>query len=371
MRQHTQDSYAGLGMSKFPEDLRTYEHLLWLQRPDTVIEIGVQFGASALWFRDRLRTLRAYGHVDRSHVIGIDVDASPARTGLARTDPDWASEITLIEADVRDPALPARVRALLPPDARCMVIEDSAHLYDTTRAALEGFSGFVPENGFFVVEDGCIDIDELRLDPRVAARRPSGPRGLAAHTRRRGVRGAARSGAVRRLLPPSGLPPASERRRPAEPRSRRLSAPLVLPDRLVSELEVVPAADEEAERAASVAVLAWRRREATPQELERGLALLVERPGVERRADVPRGDARDQQALLDAVRPPAVERPAILGEAPRVAGVVDGPLIAQRRERLVDQPRLDLAAFEVAADLQLGALAPGERPVGQVEDVAE
>ena len=42
MRQHTQDSYAGLGMSKFPEDLRTYEHLLWLRRPDTVIEIGVQ-----------------------------------------------------------------------------------------------------------------------------------------------------------------------------------------------------------------------------------------------------------------------------------------------------------------------------------------
>ena len=165
MRQHTQDSYAGLGMSKFPEDLRTYEHLLWLQRPDTVIEIGVQFGASALWFRDRLRTLRAYGHVDRSHVIGIDVDASPARTGLARTDPDWASEITLIEADVRDPALPARVRALLPPDARCMVIEDSAHVYDTTRAAREGFRGFAPENGFFVVQDGCIDIDELRLDP--------------------------------------------------------------------------------------------------------------------------------------------------------------------------------------------------------------
>src|SRR3954471_9382448 len=53
--QHTRDSYAGVPMSKFPEDLRAYEHLLWLTRPSTVLELGVQFGGSSLWFRDRLR----------------------------------------------------------------------------------------------------------------------------------------------------------------------------------------------------------------------------------------------------------------------------------------------------------------------------
>src|SRR4051812_50126039 len=42
--QHTHDSYAGIPMSKFPEDLRAYEHLLWLDRPDTVIELGVHYG---------------------------------------------------------------------------------------------------------------------------------------------------------------------------------------------------------------------------------------------------------------------------------------------------------------------------------------
>lgn len=62
-RQHTQDSYAGVRLSKFPEDLRVYEHLLWLDAPDAVIEIGTQFGASALWLRDRLRALRAYGRI--------------------------------------------------------------------------------------------------------------------------------------------------------------------------------------------------------------------------------------------------------------------------------------------------------------------
>ncbi len=37
-------------------------------------------------------------------------------------------------------------------------------MYDTTRAALEGFARFVPPGGFFVVEDGCVDDEELRFD---------------------------------------------------------------------------------------------------------------------------------------------------------------------------------------------------------------
>src|SRR3954453_21478901 len=49
--QHTRDSYAGVPMSKFPEDLRAYEHLLWLDRPDTVIELGVHYGGGGGWVR--------------------------------------------------------------------------------------------------------------------------------------------------------------------------------------------------------------------------------------------------------------------------------------------------------------------------------
>ena len=45
---HTADSYAGIPLSKFPEDLRVYEHLLWELRPDVVIEIGTHHGGSAL-----------------------------------------------------------------------------------------------------------------------------------------------------------------------------------------------------------------------------------------------------------------------------------------------------------------------------------
>jgi cephalosporin hydroxylase len=100
--QHTTDSYAGVGLSKFPEDLRTYEHLLWLQRTDTVIEIGTQAGGSALWFRDRLRTLASYKRITQGpRVISIDLDQTRAREKLQRADPGYASQIVLVEGDVR------------------------------------------------------------------------------------------------------------------------------------------------------------------------------------------------------------------------------------------------------------------------------
>jgi cephalosporin hydroxylase len=162
--QHTWDSYAGLRISKFPEDLRVYEHLLWASRANVVVELGTQFGGSALWFRDRLQTLEHYGRVRQTRVISIDVSVSAAREALSAADPGYVETITLIEADVEDPALPDQVARRLPPEARCLVVEDSAHVYDTTWAALTGFARFVPAGGYFVVEDGCVDIDEMRLE---------------------------------------------------------------------------------------------------------------------------------------------------------------------------------------------------------------
>ena len=162
VRQHTADTYAGVPLSKFPEDLRVYEHLLWADRADTVIEIGTQAGGSAMWFRDRLETMRRYGRIERApRVISVDLTQESARGYVGGAD----EGITLLERDVRDPETADAVAELVAPGARCFVIEDSAHEYDETLAALRGFARFVPPGGYFVVEDGCVDIEELRADP--------------------------------------------------------------------------------------------------------------------------------------------------------------------------------------------------------------
>ena len=161
--QHTRDSYAGLFMSKFPEDLRVYEHLIWESKPNVVVEIGTQHGGSALWFRDRLLTVASYFPSAPVRVISIDLDLAAARRNIESVDSDYAGSITLIEGDIADPRLPEEVERCLPPSSSCLVVEDSAHTYETTLAALRGFSRFVEIGGFFVVEDGCVDVEAMRL----------------------------------------------------------------------------------------------------------------------------------------------------------------------------------------------------------------
>jgi cephalosporin hydroxylase len=97
-------------------------------------------------------------------VLSIDIDPDLARKGVLTADPS-SDGIEVIGGDVTDPELPDRVAELVPDGASCLVIEDSAHVYETTLAALQGFTRFVQPGGFFVVEDGCVDIDELRLKP--------------------------------------------------------------------------------------------------------------------------------------------------------------------------------------------------------------
>ncbi len=160
--QHFEDSYAGVRMLQFPEDLRAFEHVLWLSRPSVVIEIGAQSGGGALWFRDRLRALQQYGAGGPIHVFAIDIDTGPAAAALAAADPSFSETITLLEGDVLDPRLAEVLAGMLPENARCLVVEDSAHTYETTRAALEGFARFVSPGGFMIVEDGCVDIEPMR-----------------------------------------------------------------------------------------------------------------------------------------------------------------------------------------------------------------
>jgi cephalosporin hydroxylase len=162
------DTYMDVPLRKLPEDLRVYEHLLFRSRCSVVIELGTDMGGSALWFRDRLRTLGAYGRTERPerprpHVISVDQSTAEAIKNLDSADPSWRESISLIEGDVCDPALPDRVRSLVPDGARCLVSEDTAHTYETTRAALDGFSEFVAIGSFFVVEDGFVDVEQMRL----------------------------------------------------------------------------------------------------------------------------------------------------------------------------------------------------------------
>ncbi len=97
-------------------------------------------------------------------MIGVDLATDHAETLLDRADPAWREQITLIEGDLRDPATIKAIEAEIDPLARPLVVEDAAHTGEVTTAALESLAHLVPAGGFFVVEDGHVDIERLHPD---------------------------------------------------------------------------------------------------------------------------------------------------------------------------------------------------------------
>lgn len=144
--QHTTDTYRGRSLCKFPEDLRTYEHIIDVTKPEVIVELGTHEGGSALWFADRLTTLCGqYGRVITVDVGDCDVDDG---------------RITFFKGDLRD--LADKVTALVA-GRRAMVVEDSAHDHGTTIAALRLYGPLVQEHDFFVVEDTIVDAPSLSI----------------------------------------------------------------------------------------------------------------------------------------------------------------------------------------------------------------
>jgi cephalosporin hydroxylase len=166
--QHHQELYRGIGMAKFPQDLWTYEKLLNAVNPEVIIEIGVNEGGFTHWLHDRLLT--AYSSDNQKQlrtVIGLDIDIEKAKRNLfpLLSNPLDGVEIILIQCNLLDPASLAKAKdeiALLVASRSLFMIEDSGHSYETTQASLNAFSDFSRPGEWFVVEDTCVDIEELR-----------------------------------------------------------------------------------------------------------------------------------------------------------------------------------------------------------------
>ena len=115
-----------------------------------------------------------------------------ARPQLERVDPAYTQDIALVEGDIREPATADRVAELMEGRDGAFVVEDSEHVYDTTMASLTALARYVPLNGYFVVEDGAVDVDERRVEDDSAPRGPARLAGLAADAQGQDVQRAPR-----------------------------------------------------------------------------------------------------------------------------------------------------------------------------------
>jgi cephalosporin hydroxylase len=137
-------TYKGVRCLKDPFDLAIYTRLIWDLRPKSVIEIGSNQGGGALWFADMLSVMGLLP----CPVVSVD-KVPPAGFADAR--------IAFLAGDA------ARLGDTLSPELRAalphpwLVVEDSAHTYAVTLAALKFLAEATIAGDAVVIEDGVLD----------------------------------------------------------------------------------------------------------------------------------------------------------------------------------------------------------------------
>ena len=143
-------TYKGVPIWKNVLDLWIYQEIVHETQPEIVVEIGCKFGGSAMWLADLMQT------VGSGDVLTIDLLARPA---------DLPSDIRFYQGDSTSPEIVERITTECA-GKRTMIIADSNHSAEHVLEELRLYSPLVQVGGYFVVEDGIVDVmDWKRFTP--------------------------------------------------------------------------------------------------------------------------------------------------------------------------------------------------------------
>ena len=133
-------TYRGVPALKCPFDYVLYQMLMTSLKPDLVIEIGTFMGGGALYYADLLQLI-GKGEV---HTIDLEPrypEAVTAHPRIKTFSGGWEAY----------PIERAKDYGVV------LVIEDSAHTYENTLAAMNRFADVVTPGSYLIVEDGIVD----------------------------------------------------------------------------------------------------------------------------------------------------------------------------------------------------------------------
>ncbi len=142
-------SWMGRPVIQLPEDMIRIQEVIFQVKPDLIIETGVAHGGSLVFYSSLCRAM------DHGRVIGIDIEIRPHNRAAIEAHP-MNDRITLIEGSSTDPDIVARVKALVKPDEKVLVVLDSNHTYTHVTSELEAYAPLVTAGSYIVATDGIM-----------------------------------------------------------------------------------------------------------------------------------------------------------------------------------------------------------------------
>jgi cephalosporin hydroxylase len=158
-------SFWGLPIIQIPTDLVALQEIIFAVRPSVIVELGIAHGGLLVYNAAMLALLDTEAdptpplpspHPQANRrVIGVDVEIKAHNREAIRVHP-MSSRIELIEGSSTDSDVISRVKALINPKQRVMVLLDSNHTHAHVLAELEAYAPLVSVGSYCIVFDTII-----------------------------------------------------------------------------------------------------------------------------------------------------------------------------------------------------------------------
>jgi cephalosporin hydroxylase len=152
-------SWLGRPIIQLPSDMVRVQEVIHRTQPDVIVETGVAHGGSLIFYASVCKAL------GRGRVVGVDVAIRPTNRAAIEQHPLGAL-VTLVEGDSTSAEVVGRVRALVRPGERVLVLLDSDHSRRHVARELEAYHGLVTPGSYIVATDGIMR--DLHDTPRGA-----------------------------------------------------------------------------------------------------------------------------------------------------------------------------------------------------------
>jgi len=164
-----QTNWLGEPILNLPQDMFAIQEIIFKTRPEYIIEIGVAWGGSLLYFSTLMEVLGGKG------VIGIDVFLPEDLRIRLSSHGKLSEHLTLVNASSIDKETVNKISTIVGDSRKCLVILDSHHSHDHVLTELNYYSQFVGEGNYIVVCDTIIEnipIQENRPRPWALGNNP-------------------------------------------------------------------------------------------------------------------------------------------------------------------------------------------------------
>jgi cephalosporin hydroxylase len=159
-------TWMGRPIIQTPQDMVALQELIWLVKPDLIIETGIAHGGSLILSASMLTMLDYCDAVEKGvaqdprtakrRVLGIDIDIRPHNRVAIESHP-LSHRIDMIQGSSIAPEVIAQVHRVAKDFERVLVCLDSNHTHEHVLAELEAYAPLVGKDSYCIVFDTLIE----------------------------------------------------------------------------------------------------------------------------------------------------------------------------------------------------------------------